>query len=353
MDGCQCLSRERGGSCCRHHASLPPCLARASVSPLILPPSVHHVRIRVQTGSTKAERGAEGAQRVCSQPPPLWRACGGTSDTPVPRSPGRGEQHAPEEPFHPNTPPQQAELPALRLSHPASTRLAPAPTAQHSGHLGSSSMLPALLVPNLSLPPSSAVHGAAQPHSTAAAGAGVLPCRRRRLLLRDCLYPSASPGCWDTGGCFAQPRSSPARLLPCSGNVPFSLSVWYKRRGLPARPQPGVKAAAKDGEVASPRREQPGKAGLSAPAVCCLGTGPKAAPLCKAGGVPQAGAPGAQVPGGCTRGQVCAGKGWAPLPSRALLRASPSLRARREGRTEAEEPASLSHFLCRARCFHG
>ena len=126
------------------------------------------------------------------------------------------EQHASKEPFHLSTPPQQAELPTHGQELPAlpPCKHPPGSSTHYPAPRTPTKLLdkcyPALLVLNLShgcspLPPSPAAHGAVQPHRTAAAGAGVLPCRRRRLLLLNCFHPSASPGRWDAGGCFAQP----------------------------------------------------------------------------------------------------------------------------------------------------
>lgn len=52
----QCLSREWGDLCCRCHANMPPSLTCASVSLLILAPSMHYVRMKVWTGNTEAEQ---------------------------------------------------------------------------------------------------------------------------------------------------------------------------------------------------------------------------------------------------------------------------------------------------------
>lgn len=247
-------------------------------------------------------------------------------------------------PFIPKPPPQQAELPVLGLSLPASTRLAPAPTAQHPGHLGSSSMLPALLVPNLSLPPSSAVHGAAQPHSTAAAGAGVLPCCRRRLLLRDCLYPSAL-------GAGMRVAALLGHVLPPldSFRVQETCSFHF-RSGTNAAvcllgPSRELKPLPRKGRWH--RLGGSSQARQGSPLLPCAASAPvpKHPLFARPGGSPGR-SPRSAGPRRVRPGPGLCPNGWAPLPSRALLRTSPSLRARREGRTEAEEPASLSHFLC-------
>jgi len=183
---------ESGGTCA---ADATPACHPASPVPQFPHSSCPHpcncVKMRVQTRNTEVEQGAEVARGVCSQPLSLWRACGGTSDTSVPRAPGLGrlseDTYTAPWPTLPSTAGPQ-RVPWLQ---PTAAKPCRARCCAAAGHRGR--------------------HAALQQH---------------RLPLLRCFHPSAFPRHWGTGCCFAQPPSSSARSLLLSGNVQFSLSVW-------------------------------------------------------------------------------------------------------------------------------